>query len=129
MQFRKPEWDVEVPEELAAYWAAWNETDLDLIPGHLRGSVAEHVEWNDPNDSFTGSDRLEAHIIQSRIEHPNWVLEIASKLDYHHDRYRYRWDLTSRGRTLMEGLDVVTVNPAGLITRVDGFFGDPTPLE
>jgi hypothetical protein len=30
----------------------------------------------------------------------------------------------------MEGLDVVTVDPAsGLIRRVDGFFGDPTPID
>jgi hypothetical protein len=33
-------------------------------------------------------------------------------------------------RTLMEGLDVVTVDPiSGLINRVDGFFGHPTPIE
>ena len=30
----------------------------------------------------------------------------------------------------MEGLDIVTVDDAtGLISRVDGFFGDPTPLK
>jgi len=34
------------------------------------------------------------------------------------------------GRTLMEGLDVVTLDPAsGLINRVDGFFGHPTPID
>jgi hypothetical protein len=30
----------------------------------------------------------------------------------------------------MEGLDIVTINPSvGLIRRVDGFFGHPTPVE
>jgi hypothetical protein len=30
----------------------------------------------------------------------------------------------------MEGLDVVTLDPStGLICRVDGFFGHPTPID
>jgi hypothetical protein len=30
----------------------------------------------------------------------------------------------------MEGLDVVTLEPKSrLIARVDGFFGDPTPID
>lgn len=29
----------------------------------------------------------------------------------------------------MEGLDIVTLDPgSGLISRVDGFFGQPTPI-
>jgi hypothetical protein len=30
----------------------------------------------------------------------------------------------------MEGLDIVTISPStGLICRVDGFFGHPTPIN
>jgi hypothetical protein len=37
--------------------------------------------------------------------------------------------MVSRGRTLMEGLDIVTIDPSvGLIWRVDGFFGHPTTI-
>lgn len=37
--------------------------------------------------------------------------------------------MVRRGRTLMEGLDVVAVEAgSGLIGRVDGFSGDPTPI-
>ena len=33
-------------------------------------------------------------------------------------------------RVLMEGLDIVTIKPStGLIARVDGFFGHPTPID
>ena len=129
MQFRKPEWDVSMPGELAAYWTAWNENDLDLILTHLNGAVAEDVEWNDPNDSFTGIEQLEALMRQVRSTKPHWTFGIASKLDYHHHRYRYRWDLASKGRTLMEGLDIVTVDTSGLIQRVDGFFGHLAPIS
>ena len=35
-----------------------------------------------------------------------------------------------RHRTLMEGLDVVTIDPtSSLINRVDGFFGHPAPVK
>ena len=55
---------------------------------------------------------------------------IASEIDHHHDRLRYRWDMISGTRLMMEGLDVVTVSPhSGRIERVDGFFGDPTPTK
>ena len=38
--------------------------------------------------------------------------------------------MVRNGRTLMEGLDVVTLEPkSGLIARVDGFFGHPTPID
>jgi hypothetical protein len=37
--------------------------------------------------------------------------------------------MVRNGRTLMEGLDIVTLEPSsGRIARVDGFFGHPTPI-
>lgn len=119
-----------MPEPLVSYWTAWNETDLDLVPQHLARAVMEDVEWNDPRDSFVGSHELEAAIRRLRTRKPGYRFVIASEVDHHHDRFRYRWDMISRGRTLMEGLDVVTINPSvGLICRVDGFFGHPTPVN
>jgi hypothetical protein len=119
-----------MPEPLVSYWAAWNETNVDLIARHLVSAVADDVEWNDPRDSFVGIGELEAAIRKLRTSKPGYTFVIASEIDHHHDRYRYRWDMTSRGRTLMEGLDIVTIDPTrGLICRVDGFFGDPTPLD
>ena len=119
-----------MPEPLVSYWSAWNETDLELVTGHLASAVTDEVEWNDPRDSFVGAKELEAAIHRLRTSKPGYFFVIASEIDHHHDRYRYRWDMTSRGRTLMEGLDIVTVDPSqGLICRVDGFFGHPTPID
>jgi hypothetical protein len=129
MRFRVAHWDIEMPAPLVDYWTAWNEADLDAVPGHLDRAVTAEVEWNDPRDSFVGIDELERAVRRLRTEKPRYRFVIASEIDHHHDRLRYRWDMVSRGRTLMEGLDVVTVDPAsGLITRVDGFFGPPTPI-
>jgi len=119
-----------MPDPLAAYWTAWNEADPDRIRTHLVRGVTDDVEWNDPRDSFVGIDALEAAIRRLRASKPDYRFVIASEIDRHHDRLRYRWDMVRNGRTLMEGLDIVTLEPtSGLIARVDGFFGHPTPIE
>jgi hypothetical protein len=118
-----------MPDVLVAYWTAWNEADITRIPDHLVGAVTDNVEWNDPRDSFVGIDELEQAILRLRTSKPDYAFVIASEIDGHHDRLRYRWDMVRHGRTLMEGLDVVTLEPrSGLIARVDGFFGQPTPI-
>ncbi|MEM7338838.1 MAG: nuclear transport factor 2 family protein [Actinomycetota bacterium] len=127
MRFRKAEWDVEMPPALVAYWTAWNETDLTRVPELLQAAVTPSVEWHDPRDSFVGIDELEAAVRRLRTSKPDYRFVLASEIDGHHGRLRYRWDMTRKGRVLMEGLDVVTLAPSGLIERVDGFFGSPTP--
>ncbi|HKX75111.1 MAG TPA: nuclear transport factor 2 family protein [Acidimicrobiia bacterium] len=130
MRYRLPDWDIQMPEPLMSYWAAWNEIDLGRVPQHLAQAVTADVEWNDPRDSFIGVSELEAAIRRLRSSKPGYRFVIASEIDHHHGRLRYRWDMVSRGRTLMEGLDIVTIDPStGLICRVDGFFGDPTPVN
>ena len=128
VRFRLPQWDVQMPEPLVSYWTAWNEMDLERVPQHLAVAVTQAVEWNDPRDSFVGIEELEAAIRRLRVSKPGYRFVIASEIDRHHHRLRYRWDMIHRGRVLMEGLDVVTLDPsAGLICRVDRFFGHPTP--
>ncbi|MGI9616177.1 MAG: nuclear transport factor 2 family protein [Acidimicrobiales bacterium] len=119
-----------MPAALVAYWTAWNEPDLDLIRQHLDAGVEHDVVWNDPRDSFSGIDELEAAVRRLRSSKPRYRFVIASEVDHHHDRHRYRWDMTSGTRVMMEGLDIVTLSPrSGRIERVDGFFGHPTPTK
>ena len=130
MRFRLSEWDIEMPAPVESYWTAWNEQDLDRVPHHLAAAVTEDVEWNDPRDSFVGITALEAAVRSLRTSKPDYRFVIASEIDHHHGRFRYRWDMLRRGRTLMEGLDIVTLEPySDLISRVDGFFGHPTPID
>ena len=119
-----------MPDALVAYWTAWNELDVERVRAHLILAVTDDVEWNDPRDSFVGIDELEHAIRRLRTTKPEYSFAIASEIDHHHDRLRYRWDMIRSGRTLMEGLDVVTLDPvSGRIARVDGFFGHPTPID
>ena len=124
-----------MPDALVAYWTAWNECDLEQIRSHLVVAVTDDVEWNDPRDSFAGIDELEQAIRRLRTSKPEYAFVIASEIDCHHHRLRYRWDMVRNGRILMEGLDVVTLESSsrdpssGRIARVDGFFGHPTPIK
>ncbi len=119
-----------MPAALVAYWTAWNEPDLDAVPALLAHAVTNDVEWNDPRDSFTGIIELEAAIRRLRTGKPDYRFVITSEIDCHNSRLRYRWDMRRGSRTLMEGLDIATLDPAtGLINRVDGFFGHPTPID
>lgn len=130
MRYRRAEWDVAMPEALTYYWTAWNEPDLDLVRQHLKRAVDNDVIWNDPRDSFIGLGELEAAVRRLRTSKPGYRFLITSEIDHHHHRYRYRWDMRRADRTIMEGLDVVTLEPdSGLIIRVDGFFGHPTPVK
>lgn len=119
-----------MPPALVAYWTAWNETDLEHVAGHLGAAVTDDVEWNDPRDSFVGRSELEAAVRRLRTDKPEYYFVIASEIDAHNNRLRYRWDMKRKNRTLMEGLDIVTLDAgSGLIARVDGFFGHPTPIK
>lgn len=110
MRFRRAEWDIDMPEALVAYWTAWNESDLDRVAAHLRAAATDDVVWNDPRDSFVGIDELRAAIQRLRTSKPDYRFVITSEIDCHHDRLRYRWDMMRDGRTLMEGLDIVTLD-------------------
>lgn len=130
MRFRTEDFDVPMPEPLVRYWTAWNEPDLDRLGDHLKEAVTDDIVWNDPRDSFQGIDALEANMRALKTSKPRYRFQIASEIDGHHNRLRYRWNMVSRSRTLMEGLDVVTLcGTTGLIERVDGFFGEPSPIR
>ena len=118
-----------MPAALVSYWTAWNSADLEAVPGLMAAAVTADVEWNDPRDSFVGIDGLIDAVRRLRTTKPEYRFEIVSEIDHHHGRCRYRWDMKRGSRTLMEGLDIVTLDPgSGLISRVDGFFGHPTPI-
>ena len=119
-----------MPDSLVAYWTAWNEPDLERIGQHLAVAVTDDVEWSDPRDFFVGIAELGSAVRRLRSSKPDYQFVISSEIDHQHGRLRYRWDMIRKDRTLMEGLDVVTLDAlSGLIQRVDGFFGHPTPID
>lgn len=119
---------VPMPPALEHYWRMWNELELDAIRGHLELAVASNIVWADPLHYYVGKDSLEANVRVLRIDKPEYRFAIASEVDGHHLRYRYRWQMMRKHRVLMRGLDIVTLNADRLIERVDGFFGTTLDL-
>ena len=116
--------NIEMPDSLRHYWDMWNEPDVALIRGHLDQAVSEDVLFVDPLHNHVGRDALEANVRTLRTDKPEYFFAMASEFDGHHDRYRYRWDLVKKGRVLIKGFDVTTLNADGMIERIDGFFGE-----
>lgn len=126
-----PEPPADAPEVLRRYLAAWNEPDGERVRVHLERCVAADCWWVDPLHQHTGIDALEANIREFRATYPDAALGLGSNIDSHNGRHRYEWAITTgtgaERAVLLRGFDVATVDDAGLINRVDGFFGPLTP--
>ncbi len=111
-------------EAFVHYWQMWNSTDLSEVRHHLELAVTDEFIFCDPLHFHTGRDALEENVRTFRSEWPNAQFVIASAVDNHHNRHRYRWNMINKSRTVVEGLDIATVDSSGLIDRIDGFFGE-----
>lgn len=108
------------------YWQMWNSPDLDQAARLLELAVTDDVEFCDPAEHYVGKQALMENVRALRDRFPTAHFELRSGFDHHHNRYRYRWDMIVKGRTIIEGMDVTTVSDDGLLQRIDGFFG-PIP--
>ena len=108
------------------YWAMWNETDPSLVRGHLDQAVSESFVFCDPLHFHVGRAALETNVLTFRSKYRRAVFTIGSGVDHHHDRCRYEWHFTLKGRVVNVGFDAVRIGDNGLLDRIDGFFG-PLP--
>jgi len=119
----------DIPESLVHYLAAWNETDSSKVRGHLDRSCAADVLFVDPLHTTRTIDDLEQMILAAREERPTASYHRTSGVDGHNLRYRYLWEVRVDGKTVVPGMDVATVNEAGMLVQIDGFFGPIPELD
>ena len=105
------------------YFAMWNQTDPSLVRGHLDLAVTDSFVFCDPLHDHVGRDALEQNVLEFRAKYRHAVLAVASGVDHHHNRCRYQWRITLKGRLVMAGFDAVRIADSGLLDRIDGFFG------
>jgi hypothetical protein len=116
------------PESFDHYQAAWNEPDATQVRGHLERSLADGALFIDPANQVTGIDAIEAMIKEAHAAMDAQYVRVSG-IDGHNRRYRYRWEVRQQGKPAIPGMDVTTLNEAGRIERIDGFFGDFPPHE
>ena len=116
-----------IPESFGHYLAAWNEHDPEKIRDHLAAALADGALFVDPAHQVAGIDAIEAMIREARSA-MDAEYAVVTAIDGHNRRYRYRWEVRRQGHPPIPGMDVTTIDEAGRIERIDGFFGDFPPL-
>ena len=114
------------PESLDHMLAAWNESDADLVRGHLEKALAPGARFVDPSIDLTGIDDFEknVHEVHSRV--PAAAYRRTSGVDSQHNFHRYHWGIFQGEELLLPGFDVTQTNDDGQVVCVIGFFG-PMP--
>jgi hypothetical protein len=112
-----------IPPSLVHLLAAWNETDTSRIAGLLAKAVTPDVEFVDPNYAIRGVTAFEKMVVEFRTRYPKARCLRMSAIDAHHDRARYHWRVVADETAFIDGMDCVQFDAAGLVARVDGFFG------
>ena len=116
-------------EVVAAYAAAWNETDASARLTLLQGAWADDGVYCDPTALVKGRDALVAHIGDFHAGSPGARIDAASGVDGHHGWIRFAWTMVAPdGATVVDGFDVAELDADGRIVRLVGFFG-PFPAS
>ncbi len=118
-----------LPDSLFVYRDAWNAVDTAAVRGLLERSITPDCEFIDPAHVCRGIDEIEAMILEFRVTFPTGTYLLASGIDGHNGRYRYRWIAQLSEDIAVDGMDVTTVAANGLLERIDGFFGDFAPVS
>ena len=111
---------------LEHYFAAWNSADDAARRHHLGAALSADFHYLDPHRAARGIDAFAHSLAEFHAQSPGSFVERISGLDAHHNLYRYAWRLVRGGQRVVEGLDMIEFNDAGLIHIVRSFFG-PLP--
>ncbi len=115
------------PSVLETYWKMWNEPDHEALLPLIQTCCSDDVIFADPNAYKVGHAELVAMAIEVKEKIPNAIYRRASGFDLQNRRHRYLWEILYRSKVIVRGMDVTTLNEAGLIERIDGFFTHAPP--
>jgi hypothetical protein len=114
-------------DPIAAYGAAWLETDAQRRLALLETAWASDAVYCDPLDRVAGREALAEHIAATQVSLAGGTVAVASEPVRHHDSAFFRWSMTdASGGTVLTGWDVVQLDDSGRISRLTGFFDDDT---
>lgn len=115
---------VDLQQAVAAYGAAWGETDEDARRKVLDEAWADDGLYCDPTARVEGREALVAHIGGFHQTLPGARIDLASGADEHDGYFRFAWTMfDADGNTVMEGFDVGHRADDGRIDLIVGFFG------
>lgn len=119
---------VDLESTVDTHLAGYCEPDATRRLELLRRAWSENGRLVDPPFDGTGPDGIAA-LVDAVLEHyPAHTFRRTSAVDTHHTSARYGWELVApEGTVAVAGTDFVTLDDAGRLATVVGFFGDLTP--
>ena len=109
---------------LAAYDAAWNQSDAAERARLLAQALSDDGELVDPSGRYKGRQAVHDRIAGFNDRFPGARVTITSGIDEHHGFARYAWTVDAAdGETILEGVDIVERGEDTRLRRVVMFFG------
>jgi hypothetical protein len=116
----------EMSEAIAAYVAAWNETDERKRRALIDKAWADDGLYVDPMLEGRGRETLSEFIAGFHKQAPGASIVMTSGIDQHHNQIRFAWAMKQAdGTTALEGIDAGELAEDGRISRISGFWGAP----
>ena len=117
-------------EVVAAYMAAWNETDEGKRRRLLEKAWADDGAYTDPQSGVAGREALVALIGGMHGQMPGARIEMTSGVDLHHHKLRFTWRFVSGdGAMTIDGIDFGELADDGRLNKIAGFWGQPPALQ
>ena len=118
-----------VDEIVDAYTAAWNEPDEGKRRQLLEVAWTDDGAYTDPQSDVAGREALVALIGGMHTQMPGARIDMASKLDLHHDKLRFAWRFANGdGSMTIDGIDFGELAEDGRLRKIVGFWGEPPAL-
>ena len=115
-----------IPQIVATYIDAWNETDPGKRMALLDEVWAKDGTYQDPNVEVKGREGLSKLIGGFQAGKPGVALQLTDPPSSHHEHVYFGWQMAAGpGRVVGKGFDFVTLDRAGQISQIVGFFIAP----
>src|SRR5262245_50243469 len=108
----------ELDDAVAAYGAAWGETDAEARAVLLARVFAEDGTYVDPMGSAGSRAALVDHIGNVQAMLPGHTIHATSGVDTHGDVFRFTWEMRNGDAVALEGFDFGELAPDGKISRI-----------
>jgi hypothetical protein len=121
--------DTPVREVIDGYFAMWNETDPVRRRRIIEETWMPDASYIEPLMAAEGHEGLDDGVAALQAQFPGHTLHPAGRVDAHHDRVRWSWELLGPdgGAPLAAGTNVGVLAPDGRLRQVTGFF-DSMPI-
>ena len=117
-----------IRQVLNGYFAMWNEPDPARRRQIIEETWTRDASYIEPLMAAEGHEDLNEGVAALQAQFPGHELRPAGRIDSHHDRVRWSWELfgPQGGAPMASGTNVGVLSPDGRLRQVTGFF-DSTP--